>query len=115
MNPALWVGAIGQAMAAGEELGAFGLPDLYVVHHGFELLLVDARTHVSVGVEAIANFQFFGACNKARSKVVVDSFVHRDAAGCGAALSGRPEAPPHAPLPPYVTLASFPPLADVLP
>src|ERR1700687_6021133 len=94
MEPALCVRAIGQAMAASEELRAFRLPDLRVVHHSLELLLVDARTHVNPRVEAIPDFQLLGARDKVRGKVVIDRLVHRDAAGRSAALACSSESAP---------------------
>src|SRR6267142_556617 len=94
VEPTFGEGAVSQAMASGEELGAFGLADLHVLHDGFELLLVDAGTHVDSWVEAIADFQFFGAGYQARSEFAVDGFVNGDPAGGGAALTGGAETAP---------------------
>src|ERR1700732_5221179 len=94
MEPALSVGTIGQAMATREELRSFRLPDLHIVHHGFELLLIDAGAHVNACVETIADLQLLGACYKARGKFVVHGLVHRDSAGCGTTLAGDAESAP---------------------
>src|SRR5258707_10850070 len=94
VEPTFGVRAIGQPMAAGEELGAFVLADLHVLHYGFELLFVDARTHIDSRVETIADFQFFGAGDQARSEFAVNGFVNGDPACGGAALAGGAEAPP---------------------
>jgi len=72
---------------------------LHVVHHGLELLLVNARTHVNARVEAISDFQLFGARDEARNEVVINGFVDGDAAGRGAALAGGAKAAPN----PFIT------------
>src|SRR5882672_10949833 len=94
VEPTFGERAVSQAMASGEELGAFGLADLHVLHYGFELLLVDAGTHIDSRVEAIADFQFFRAGYQARSEFAVHRFVNGDAASGGAALAGGAEAAP---------------------
>src|SRR5712671_4525885 len=94
VEPAFGEGAVSQAMASGEELGAFGLADLHVLHYGFELRLVDAGTHIDSWVEAIADFQFFRAGYQARSEFAVHGFVNGDPACGGAALAGGAEAAP---------------------
>src|SRR5882762_7023052 len=94
VEPTFGERAVSQATAAGEELGAFGLADLHVLHYGFELLLVDARTHIDSWVEAIADFQFFGAGYQTRSEFAVHGFVNGDAAGCSTTLTGGAEAAP---------------------
>src|SRR5882757_2871383 len=94
VEPTFGEGAVSQAMASGEELDAFGLADLHVLHDGFELLLVDAGTHIDSRVEAIADFQFFRAGDQARSEFAVNGFVDGDAAGGGATLTGGAETAP---------------------
>src|SRR5882762_8913588 len=95
VEPTFGEGAVSQAMAASKKLGAFGLADLHVLHYGFELLLVDAGTHIDSWVEAIAEFQFFGAGYQARSEFAVHGFVNGDATGRGTALTSGAEAAPN--------------------
>src|SRR6267154_823620 len=94
VEPTFGERAVSQATAAGEKLGAFGLADLHVLHYGFELLLVDAGTHIDSWVEAVADFQFFGAGYQARSEFAVDGFVNGDPARGSAALTGGAKAAP---------------------
>ena len=53
-----------------------------------------ARAHVGGGIQAVADFQGFGARDEFFDELVVDFLVHGDAAGGGAALAGGAEAAP---------------------
>ena len=50
-----------EAIAAADELRAFVLADFDVAKVGLELLLIDGGAHLHGFVEAVADFQFFGA------------------------------------------------------
>ncbi len=94
VEPAVGMSAIREAVAAGRELCMFGHADFHVIHHGLELLLVDARPHFNGGIEAVAHFKGLGARDKFLQKFPIDLFLNGDAAGCGAALAGGAEASP---------------------
>ena len=70
------------------------LADLDVAQVGLELVLVDRRTHLDGLVEAVADFDLLGAGDEVLDELVVHAFLHDDAAGRGAALSGGAERAP---------------------
>ena len=89
------------AQLAGRELlparhqsGALGLPDLDVLRHRLALLLGDARPHVDVGIEAVADAERFHAPRELVDELLVDRLVHEQARGRRAALAGRAERAP---------------------
>src|SRR5690606_40251320 len=62
-----------------------------------ERLLVDQRTHIRVGVEAVAEAERLGPLDESVEESIVDVGVEEQPAGCRAALPGRAErAPEHA-------------------
>ena len=78
-------------MAAGEELCAFSEGDVYILRRGLNLAGVDLRTNLDGFVEAVADFERFGAGDESGSEIRGDAFLQQDAAGGGAALAGGAE------------------------
>ena len=83
-----------EAVAASDQLRAFIFPDLDVAQVGLELVLIDRRTHLDGLIEAVANFDLLCACDEVIDELAVNAFLHDDAAGRGAALSGGAERAP---------------------
>ena len=81
-------------MAAAQHLRAFVLADLDVLQVGLHLRRVDRRTHVDALVETVADLQLLRARHELIDELLVHALLHDDAAGRGAALSGRAERSP---------------------
>ena len=58
------------------------------------MLLIDRWSHLHGFIQSIANFQLPGAIDVAFHEFAVDAFLHDDAAGGGATLTGGAEAAP---------------------
>ncbi len=73
---------------------AFALCDLDVLLRGFDLGGVDLRADFDRFVEAVADFELFGAGDELRGELGGNSLLQQDAAGGGAALAGGAEGAP---------------------
>src|ERR1019366_6131574 len=93
-KPAMLVFALVKPMAAADEFSAFGFSDLDVFQVGLELILVHRRTHLDGLVETVADFDVLRTRHEVIDKLGVNAFLHDDAAGGGAALSGGAESAP---------------------
>jgi len=95
-EPSMLVFALVEAVAAGDEFCAFFFADVDVAEVGLKLAFVNGRSHFHRLVEAVADFDFPGAGDELVDELAVDAFLHDDAAGRGAALSGGAEGAPEA-------------------
>src|SRR6516225_8527296 len=94
VEPTFGVGTVVEAVTAGEQFGSLLDTNLNVTHHRLQLLLVDDRTHVRRGVEAVADRQFLGAFHEAPEKLLINGLVDADTARGGAALAAGAKAAP---------------------
>src|SRR4029077_40869 len=93
-EPAVAVLAPVETVATANQLRALVLANFDVAEIGLKLFLVDRGTHLHSFVEAVSDFQFSGSINKTFDKVSVNAFLHDDATGRGATLTGRAEGAP---------------------
>jgi len=107
------VRAIGQAMAAGEKLGAFGLA---ICTYSITVLSCCSLMHDPYRFPGRGHCLLlaFWRGDQARSEFAVDRFVNGDATGRGAALAGGAEAAQTAPSTARSRLASSITMIDVL-
>src|SRR5689334_9022177 len=77
-----------------EQLGAFILANLDILLRRFDLLLVYWRSHVVLLVDASPYLRRLGAAYEFVGKLVVNAFLHDDATGSSAALTGCAETSP---------------------
>ena len=75
-------------------LRAFALRDFDVFLRSFDLGGVDLRADFDGFVEAVADFELFGAGDEFLGELGGDSLLQQDAAGGGAALAGGSEGAP---------------------
>src|SRR2546423_1142178 len=93
-EPAILIVATFEAVAAALQFCAFRFADFDLTEIGLELGLVDGRTHVGCLVQAVTHAQGLGAFDIPFYELAIDSLLHNDAAGGGAALAGGSEASP---------------------
>src|SRR5690349_12603848 len=87
VEPTFRIWARVKTISACQKLGALVFPDFNVLHHGLELLLVDARAHVHGGVQTIADSERFDAVDESGDKFAVDALMDGNATGGCAALT----------------------------
>src|SRR5215813_883753 len=93
-EPAMLTCRIGKAFSAQLKLCPFAFADLNILRAGFNLLLVDLRSHVHGFIKAAAYLQPLRAIHQPVGKLAVQAFLNDNAAGRRAALSRGAKSPP---------------------
>src|SRR5436190_19996358 len=81
----------GRALTAADEGRAVFASDIQILEHRVELAFIDAGTHLSLRIHAVADAHAFGPSRDAFHKFVGDLVDYHGPAGCCASLAGRSE------------------------
>ena len=91
---AVLIVALVEAVAAADHLRAFLFADLDIAEIGGELAFVDRGPHLDRWIESVADLQFLRLRHIAVNKFLINTLLHDDAAGRGAALPRGAERAP---------------------
>src|SRR3954469_13986319 len=79
---------------ATQQLCAFAFADVDILARGFDLLLIDLRTHVVLLVDARTHLQRLRAADELVGELIIDTLLHDHAACSSASLTSGPEPAP---------------------